>query len=153
MTEQICEMGLRDFGIHIVPLDPPQPPQSPDTNPLDTLVFRMMNVRFRRLRAHSRVQDLAAGLRNRPDSAAAEPEAEPESAHEEEQFDDDEPQDEIIHRRRGVPLRCVVDGVTKNGLERKAKCRGFMKAVKETDVATMCDLRNGWRGGGTTRAR
>jgi hypothetical protein len=144
MTDLICEMGRRDFGIHIVPLNPSQPPQSPDTNPLDTFVFRMMNVRFRRLRARSRVQDLAAGLRNRPDVAVAEPEAEPDSAHEEEQFDDDEPQDEIIHRRRGVPLRCGVDGVTKNGQERKAKCRGCMKLVKETDVATMCDLRNGW---------
>jgi hypothetical protein len=139
VTELICEMGLRDFGIHIVPLDPPQPPQSPDTNPLDTFVFRMMNIRFRRLRAQSRVKELAAGLRNRPDAA----EAEPESVHDEE-FDDDEPQDEFIHRRRGVPLRCAVDGLTKNGAERKAKCRGCSRVVKETDVATICDLRNGW---------
>ncbi len=147
VTELICEMGLRDFGIHIVPLNPPQPPQSPDTNPLDTFVFRMMNIRFRRLRAHSRVQDLAAGLRNRADAAPDEvepEEAEPESVRDEEQFDDDEPQDEIIHRRRGVPLRCSVDGVTKNGVERKAKCRGCMKLVKETDNATICDLRSGW---------
>jgi len=97
VTELICEMGLREFGIHIVPLKPPQPPQSPDTNPLDTFVFRMMNVRFRRLRAHSRVQDMAAGLRNRANGAAdeAEPDvAEPEAAElefvqDEEQFDDD----------------------------------------------------------------
>jgi hypothetical protein len=143
VTELICEMGLRDFGVNIVPLDPPQPPQSPDTNPLDTFVFRMMNVRFRRLRAQSRVKELAAGLRNRPEAAVVEPEAEPESMHDEE-FDDDEPQDEFIHRRRGVPLRCAVDGVTKNGAERKAKCRGCSRVVKETDTATICDLRNGW---------
>ncbi len=149
VTQLICDMGLREFSIHIVPLNPPQPPQSPDTNPLDTFVFRMMNVRFRRLRAQSRVQDMAAGLRYRVDGAVDEfeplegaPEA--ESAHEEEHYDDGDPQDELIHRRRGVPLRCAVDGMTKNGVQRKAKCRGCTKDVKETDVATICDLRNGW---------
>lgn len=63
---------------------------------------------------------------------------------EENQYDDDEPQEEIIRRRQGVPLRCGVDGVTRNGVQRSAKCRGCMKVVKDTDVATVCDLRNGW---------
>lgn len=60
VTERICEIGLKDFGIFIQPLEPSQPPQSPDTNPLDTFVFRMMNVRFRRLRA---VKSSVSGFR------------------------------------------------------------------------------------------
>jgi hypothetical protein len=110
VTELICEMGLRDFGIHIAPLDPPQPPQSPDTNPLDTFVFRMMNVRFRRLRAQSRVQAMAEGLRNRgremqdERESDAGPEVESAAGDSDEHYDDDEQAEEIIHRRRGVPL-------------------------------------------------
>ncbi len=39
VTDLICKMGLDEFGIHILPLNPRQPAQSPDTNPLDTFVF------------------------------------------------------------------------------------------------------------------
>ncbi len=68
-----------------------------------------------------------------------------ELSHEEE-FDDDEARDEIIHRRRGIPLRCAppLEGPTKGGRVRQAKCGGCMETVKETDAATVCDLRNGW---------
>jgi hypothetical protein len=137
VTELICEVGLRDFGIDIVPLDPAQPPQSPDTNPLDTFVFRMMNVRFRRLRAQSRVKQLVTGLRNRPDAAVVELEAEPESVHDEE-FDDDEPQDEFVHRCEGVPLRCAVDGC--------APCHGVLKRMTQRPFA-ICET------GGARRMR
>ncbi len=143
----ICQMGLEEFGINILLLEPRQPAQSPDTNPLDTFVFRMMSVRFRRLRAESRVLAAAAGPRNvlaRDDVDAMEIEDEVESVHEEEQFDDDEPQDDFLARRNGVPLRCGVEYLRKGGPPKARKCRHCMKVVGDNQVATMCDLRGGW---------
>jgi hypothetical protein len=146
VAEHICDIGRKTFNIHVVPLDPCQPPQSPDTNPLDTFVFRLMNIRFRRARAQSRVKASAEGLRRPVQQDVGAVEDVVELLSQEEEFDDDEARDEIIHRRRGIPLRCAPpkEGLTKGGRERQAKCGGCMGTVKERDVATVCDMRNGW---------
>lgn len=153
VSQLISEMGLRDFEIHIRPLDPAQPAQSPDTNPLDTFFFRMLNIRFRRLRALSRVQAAAAGLRVTV-AEADDDDGEPEVLEEEVLEDgDDDGGEEVIVRRRGVPLRCGPDGVTKSGKARIAKCRGCLKVVHESDMnATECSLRHGWWHNGCAQA-
>ena len=62
VSQIICDMAAKDFGIFMVPARPAQPAQSPDCNPLDTFVFRVLNIKFRRIRAVAHVQFLA-GLR------------------------------------------------------------------------------------------
>jgi hypothetical protein len=143
--EIICKMGLEEFGIHIRPLDPRQPPQSPDTNPLDTFVFRMMAMLYRRIRAESLVQSLAAGTRQRADVEVDLEVVDAESEREDDEHfdDDDEAGDEFLVRR--VPLRCGMSRFKRNGDAQVAKCPGCQKVVKENDrTATQCDMRNSW---------
>ncbi len=105
-----------------------------------------MNIRFRRARAQSRVKAASLGLRRREESVSL-VENDVELEHEDD-FDFDEARGEIIHRRRGIPLRCAppLEGVTKGGRGRQAKCGGCMQTVKESDVATVCEM-----GGGCAR--
>jgi hypothetical protein len=116
----------------MLPLDPCQPPQSPDTNPLDTFVFRLMNIRFRRARAQSRVEAASVGLRRRAEQDVVVQEDVVELSHEEE-FDDDEARDEIIHRRRGIPLRCASFGRPYKGRSREASKVRWMHGDGEGD--------------------
>lgn len=59
VSGQICKLAI-EAGVWMEPKRPAQPPQSPDLNPLDTFVFRVLNLKFRRLRARDRVKRIAA---------------------------------------------------------------------------------------------
>jgi hypothetical protein len=147
VVDLICAMGLEEFRIHIVPLDPRQPPQSPDTNMLDLCVFRGMSLIFRRVRAESLVKSLMNGPRRSADHADDEAGLEAESEGDQEDamdhFDDNDAEDEFLVRR--VPLRCGMSRFKRNGEEAKAKCPGCQKIVRDSDSeATCCDMRNSW---------
>jgi hypothetical protein len=55
VTKLICDLASTKFGLHMKPLEPKQPAQSPDCNPLDTFYFRVMFKNFRQARAEDRV--------------------------------------------------------------------------------------------------
>lgn len=138
---EICQIGLQDFGIHIRPADPLQPAQSPDTNPLDTFVFRLLNLRFRRLRAQSRAAAAAAGLRVRgpvhfdDDVADVELDENGVEGEGEEAGNEDDAEGFVIHKPNPVPMRCNA---------KKMVCGGCSKIVRAKDqTARKCDLRGG----------
>ena len=135
VTTLICERALRDFQLHLAPLDPLQPAQSPDCNPLDTFFWRVLYVHYRRLRAEDRVQRaMEAGRRVADD--ALDVVADEQNVNE---VEDEEAH--FLHRRdkERVPLRCtpLVDG-------QKPKCPGCRKEVKDNQMATLCDFRGSW---------
>ncbi len=149
VSEIICEMGLKEFGIHIQPLEPRQPAQSPDTNPLDTFVFRKMAVVYRRVRAESLVKYLMEGPRRRADADGAEAEellvvGESEGPEDDpDEFDDADPENEFLVQQ--VPLRCGSSRFKRDGSDAPAKCPGCQKIVRDSDAAaTQCDMRDSW---------
>ncbi len=147
--ELICDMGLKEFGIHILPLEPRQPAQSPDTNPLDTFVFRKMAVVYRRVRAESLVKYLMEGPRRHVDADEVVVEellvaGDSEGLEDDpEEFDDAEPENEFLVKQ--VPLRCGASRFKRNGSDAPAKCPGCQKIVRDSDAtATQCDMRDSW---------
>ncbi len=133
VSARICEVALSDFGLHLAPLAPCQPPQSPDTNPLDTFFFRCMFIYYRRMRAECRVHTaLEAGRAAVPDEASV-------HASDDEILDDDEEDAFLVRRKPAVPLRCEpwTDGT-------RAKCAGCSRVVNDNADATRCDLRGSW---------
>lgn len=63
VSELICQAAFAEFQLMMRPLCPAQPAQSPDLNPLDTFVFRLLELHFRRIRAFERVR-ISARLRH-----------------------------------------------------------------------------------------
>jgi hypothetical protein len=59
VTAFICPEASK-MGVFLAPKDPAQPAQSPDLNPLDTFVFRILAMKWRRLRAKDLVRQMAA---------------------------------------------------------------------------------------------
>jgi hypothetical protein len=49
----ICRVAKEEFGLEMALKGPPQPAQSPDFNLLDIFFFRILFVKFRRLRAQA----------------------------------------------------------------------------------------------------
>jgi hypothetical protein len=149
VSELICEMAQKEFGIFIQPLEPRQPAQSPDTNPLDTFVFRKMAVVYRRVRAESLVKYLMEGPRRRADADDADAEellvvGESEGPEDDpDEFDDVEPENEFLMQH--VPLRCGTSRFKRNGSDAPARCPGCQRIVRDTDAtATQCDMRDSW---------
>ena len=68
--EFICAEAAK-VKLCLAPKHPAQPPQSPDLNPLDTFLFRMLSMKWRRLRARDREQQLATS-RVRQDASVLE---------------------------------------------------------------------------------
>ncbi len=139
--EFIC-MEAEKQGLFLAPRYPAQPPQSPDLNPLDTFLFRVLAMKWRRLRARDRVQRLAAS--RAPSYASVQ--GGPNHAVRRLDLDDvdveheSEGEDEIPLSQRTVPLRCKPEGTRKRAL-----CAGCGFPVKETDkTAVQCELRFGW---------
>ena len=139
----ICQ-AAHELGVHMQPLVPPQPAQSPDLNPLDTFVFRMLNLRFRRLRAQERVKWSARGLRSREIPDAMEVEALDVIADEDLCSDEDGGEDGVLQRLNRVPLRCGAQRISRAGNLRPFVCPGCKGLVRENAEATQCDLRQGW---------
>lgn len=135
VTTIICEMACKKFGIHMKPLDPKQPAQSPDCNPLDTFYFRVMYKNFRQARAEDRVlRALEQGRRHVNDEVGGNSEADENDVDFGEEGD-------FLHRvaKRYVPLRCHPQSN-----HEKPKCPHCLKVIKENDDATQCDFRNSW---------
>jgi hypothetical protein len=57
--EFICAEAAK-LNMWLAPRHPAQPAQSPDLHPLDTFLFRVLAMKWRRLRARDRVQQMAA---------------------------------------------------------------------------------------------
>ena len=144
VTHIICDIAKDEFDIHMVPADPAQPAQSPDCNPLDTFMFRVLNIKFRRIRAVARVQFLASVREQRRavqnvDADHADGEVADidglQNILENSDEDIDEPE-LALGRRRTIPLRC--------NPENPLKCPGCRKKVSNRAEATQCDLRQSW---------
>lgn len=132
--KSICTVALSEFGLHLAPLDPCQPPQSPDTNPLDTFFFRCMFVYYRRMRAEHRVAAALEGGRGPvADVAHA------DHVSDEEFVEADDEDAFLVRRKPAVPLRCTP--WEEGG---RAKCAGCSRVVKDNAQATQCDLRGSW---------
>ena len=139
----ICHLAAQE-GITMEPKDPAQPAQSPDLNPLDTFVFRVLATKWRRLRAKDRVQQMAAfnalsRAREEEQDGLADDVVRQLSFHQSDEADDDVADDiEVV--QKFVPLRCKPEETRKVAL-----CGGCSAAVKDTDSnAVVCDLRGGW---------
>jgi transposase len=137
VPQYICREA-RVLGLFLVPKAPQQPAQSPDLNPLDTFVFRMLSLKWRRLRARDRVVQMA----KHGERARGDPE-EPPQAQRRLDFvaysgsDEDE---EPYNMQTVVLLRCKPQGVRKNAL-----CTGCGVLVRQNDkTAVQCELRFGW---------
>jgi hypothetical protein len=61
----ICRVAKEEFGLKMAPKDPPQPALSPDLSLLDTFFFRILFIKFRRLRAQARVKEAAQEFHKR----------------------------------------------------------------------------------------
>ncbi len=141
VSKRIC-MIAREFGIWMEPKTPAQPPQSPDLNPLDTFLFRILNLKFRRLRAADRVKQIAA----KPFRSKESGDSDGIGAVRRLDFEEDEGNDDsgsggeaetIVET---VPLRCKPESSRKRAL-----CGGCSQLVKANDItAVQCDLRFGW---------
>lgn len=122
----------RARGLPLARSEPVQPAQSPDTNPLDTFIFRSLWFFYRSLRARARVQAFRANI----------------------QLQEDVPEGELVEEtgpeihRTGFPMRCRPQGAALRGsgrVAKGAKCPACRKDVKDTDyTATECGLRKGW---------
>jgi hypothetical protein len=123
------------------PKMPAQPPQSPDLNPLDTFVFRVLNLKFRRLRARDRVMRIAANpLRSKGDSSDGVRAVRRLEFQEDDGNDMSDSGEGARTEVETVPLRCKHESSRKRAL-----CGGCSKLVKESDkTAVQCDLRFGW---------
>jgi hypothetical protein len=139
--EFVCAEAEK-VGLFLAPRYPAQPPQSPDLNPLDTFLFRVLATKWRRLRARDRVKQLASS-RARPDASAQDGSIHAVRHLDFENVDDDndsDGEDDAPSSQRTVPLRCKPEGTRKRAL-----CAGCGVAVKETDkTAVQCELRFGW---------
>jgi hypothetical protein len=135
--DAIVKIALEKFGLYVEFSDPAQPPQSPDTNPLDQFFFRLMYTIYRRLRAQARVKRLLEG--------AVDPRAADEMPvgildDENDENDNDVDDEAFLRQPRRVPLRCCRPEAGKS-----AKCAGCLKPVRDSDMtATQCDLRGSW---------
>lgn len=138
VTKLICDLASTKFGLHMKPLEPKQPAQSPDCNPLDTFYFRVMFKNFRQARAEDRVlRALEEGRHHVNDEVGGHGEEDGEDAQEVDLGDEGD----FLHRRprKRVPLRCheSQQGET-------SKCPHCLKEVKANDDATQCDFRLSW---------
>lgn len=142
--ELICSMAKEKFGIEMQPVDPLQPAQSPDLNPLDTFFFRLLFVRFRRLRAQARVQLFAAmGSRAAEEhDVSSDPEEDGlnEAADEVEvlsEEEEEEKEEETVVRRR-IPLLCKAPS------KGRGVCPGCRKHVNLGRQSVKCAARGGY---------
>jgi hypothetical protein len=138
----ICRIARDEFGIEMIPKDPSQPAQSPDLNPLDTFFFRILFVRFRRLRAQARVKASAQGLRERAEEFEENEEDGEEDVNFEENFEegrgDDGAGEFKIAKRKRIPLRCK-----RHVGHGNPKCPSCSKVVKPADEFCECSFRGG----------
>jgi hypothetical protein len=143
VSHYICHLAAEN-GVLMEPKDPAQPAQSPDLNPLDTFIFRLIAGIWRRLRAQDRVQQMAA---SNALSRAREEDQDDLHNHvvrrlrlpQSEDGDGDEVEDEEIVQKT-VPLRCKPEETRKLAL-----CGGCSEVVSNSDrTAVKCDLRGGW---------
>lgn len=148
VLQLICEAAKNDFQIELVPAQPLQPAQSPDCNPLDSFVFRVLGIKFRRNRAMARVRYLSDQRVHRRVVDVSE---QSEQGDEDpdlglvgmDEGDDDVESDagegdvgDDYQIRRTVPLRCKPnDG---------ARCPGCRNRVNFGSEGTQCDLRQSW---------
>lgn len=131
VVQAICDLA-NARGVPMARSDPVQPAQSPDTNPLDTFIFRSLYFFYRSLRARARVQAILGDI----------------------QLHEDAPEGELVedigsdNSGNGFAMRCRPVGAAlreRGRVAKKAKCPGCWTDVKDSDrTATMCDLRNGW---------
>jgi hypothetical protein len=141
VSEWICKLAS-EAGICMEPKTPAQPPQSPDLNPLDTFLFRILNLMFRRLRARDRVMQIAAkSFRSKESGDSDGIDAVRRLDFEEDDGNDDSGSggeaETIVET---VPLRCKPESSRKQAL-----CGGCSKLVRQNDrTAVQCDLRFGW---------
>jgi hypothetical protein len=140
VSGHICKLAI-DAGVWMEPKMPAQPPQSPDLNPLDTFVFRVLNLKFRRLRARDRVMRIAANpLRSKGDSSDGVRAVRRLEFQEDDGNDMSDSGEGARTEVETVPLRCKHESSRKRAL-----CGGCSKLVKESDkTAVQCDLRFGW---------
>lgn len=142
VTEFICEAAAR-HDLFLAPRNPGQPAQSPDLNPLDTFVFRMLALKFRRLRARDLVRQMAA-FSARVGRAAGGEDSEHNRAvrrldfvpSDQESGSGDE--NDLPFRIETVPLRCKPESTRK-----KALCGGCWKIVTEQQFNVSFDLGGG----------
>lgn len=144
VTEFICK-AARKCDVFLAPRDPGQPAQSPDLNPLDTFVFRVLAIKWRRLRARDLVRQMAA-FSARVGRAASGEDSDHNRAVRRLDFvpSDEESgsgeENDLSFRTETVPLRCKPESTRK-----KALCGGCSKIVTEADrTAVQCELRFGW---------
>ena len=132
VSDLVCRAAFEEFGLAMQPLRPPQPAQSPDLNPLDLFVFRLLALRFRRLRAVDRARR-SAGQPKQSSVRIL-------NFLDEENVSDLGPE---VSRPDQIPLRC---GPSANSgrPSKSSLCPACLRVVKETDQATQCDLRQGW---------
>jgi hypothetical protein len=144
VTAFICVEAQRT-GIFMVPKRPAQPAQSPDLNPLDTFIFRVLATKWRRLRARDLVRQMATYRARLESSAGQEPSASRGAVRridfdDYDGGDDSDGGDGAPSFERTVPLRCKPEGTRKRAL-----CRGCSGLVKQNDkTAVQCELRFGW---------
>ncbi len=136
-------MKAKMLGLNLRVKTPSQPAQSPDLNPLDTFLFRVLAHRFRVLRAKDQVAFITAN-KERTVGDRIEEDGDIESSDSDQDgivamVEEEEGDDFVIHKR--VPLSCVA---VQHG-KKLARCGGCRQPVRERDVdAVQCDLRNGW---------
>ena len=137
VQEAIVALALSDFGLFVRFLDPSQPAQSPDTNPLDQFFFRCLYQKYRRLRAQARVKWLLEGGA----SSVGDEELPGDISDDENDENDKNSDDGAFLKQRGrVPIRCCPPETGKS-----AKCAGCGNVVRNNDFsATKCDLRGSW---------
>jgi hypothetical protein len=141
VSGEICKLAI-EAGVWMEPKRPAQPPQSPDLNPLDTFVFRILNLKFRRLRAHDRVKQIAAHpLRSKNgDDLGGIGAVRCLDFEEDAGSDNSGSGEEVGIQVETVPLRCKPESSRKRAL-----CGGCSELVKQNDkTAVQCDLRFGW---------
>lgn len=141
VSGQICKLAI-EAGVWMEPKRPAQPPQSPDLNPLDTFVFRVLNLKFRRLRARDRVKRIAANSFRSKETGNVGGIGVVRSLNFQEDAgnDDSGSGDEAGIEVETVPLRCKPESSRKRAL-----CGGCSQLVKQNDkTAVQCDLRFGW---------
>jgi hypothetical protein len=139
VTKLICDAALTKFQFYMKPLDPKQPAQSPDCNPLDTFFFRAMYMHFRQARAEDRVlRALQGGRRNVDEEVGGVDSEEDEQDAQDVDLGDE---GDFLHRRvkKRVPLRCHAQSDRQTW-----RCPHCQKTVKENDDATQCDFRTSW---------
>ena len=139
----ISAIAKEEFGIEMQPVDPLQPAQSPDLNPLDTFFFRVLFVRFRRLRAKARVQHFAAvGSRvDDEDEVSSEPEEMQQPVQDVEKDGADvvdvlSEEEAVVQRRIPLLCKCPAKG--------RGRCAGCSLYVNLREKAVKCAARGGY---------